>query len=78
MGNSTFLGYTTPPAEGISYGGYEENLSLKQRADLYNYANLHSSIETPVKRAEDIVFPDLCTVDNTFLRWKKGGSVYRL
>lgn len=62
-----FLGYTLPKAKGQSLYDYSMSLSLDDRADLYQYADIFSKVERTVKNADDIVFPDLCSLKNIFV-----------
>lgn len=64
--NNSFIGYASNPASGISYNDKENILTLKQREDLYRYADIFTKLEKIVKES-DAVFPDLCTCDNIFI-----------
>lgn len=64
--NNSFIGYASNSACGISYNDLEDTLTLKQREDLYRYANIFTKLEKIVKES-DAVFPDLCTCDNIFI-----------
>lgn len=69
-----FLGYNCDPAKGIDYNTYYDNLSIKQHCDLISFATIHSRIESVIKKNPNIVFPDLCTVDNIFIDANKNVS----
>ena len=60
----SFLGYTADFIEGVNLNVYLNSLSLGQKYDLDGYASLYKDIEDVVKEAENIVFPDLCTLTN--------------
>lgn len=64
--NHQFVGYTLLQAKGIDYNKYN-NLSLEEQSDLYHYAEIYKKIETPIRQASHLVFPDLCTLDNIFI-----------
>jgi len=65
--NGAFLGYIMPPAQGINFNLYDQNLTLDQRKNLKRYADIHYKLESVLRRNEDIVFPDFCTCDNIFV-----------
>lgn len=68
-----FSGYIMPEAAGISYKKYDDNLTIEQREDLIRYARVHSNLEKILKKNSDIVFPDVCTVDNIYV--DKDGNI---
>lgn len=63
----SFIGYSQPTANGVNFNQYTDGLSHSAQTDLYRYADIHSKIESPVKKSSNIVFPDLCTCDNIFI-----------
>lgn len=65
--SNTFVGYMMPCARGVNYNKIDNNLSFSDREDLWAYAKRHNSIENVLVRAEDVIFPDLCTCDNIFI-----------
>lgn len=65
--NSTFVGYIMEKACGISLNDYDSRLSMNERKDLFNYAEIYKKIEDIVKFSDNVVFPDLCTIDNIFI-----------
>jgi len=71
---NNFVGYITPPAEGIDLNSYDENYTLEQRSNLVHYGTIFQNISSAVERAnkKKIVFPDLCTCDNIFI---SGGKI---
>lgn len=62
-----FIGYTMPKAKGQSFYDYGLSLPLKDRTNLYQYADIFSKIEHTVQNADNIVFPDLCSWENMFI-----------
>lgn len=68
-----FIGFTTKNVEGYNLGQLVSVLPLEFRSDLSWYAALYDSIESPVKRATNIVFPDLCTIENIMVT--NGGNI---
>ena len=69
-----FVGYITPPAEGVDFNTYDQDYTLEQRSNLNAYGELFYNMSSAVERANkhQIVFPDLCTCDNIFV---SGGKV---
>ena len=65
--SNTCVGYMMPCARGVNYNKIDNNLSFSDREDLWAYAKRHNSIENVLVRAEDVIFPDLCTCDNIFI-----------
>ena len=67
---NNFVGYVTSPALGVDLNAYDENFSLQRRSDLTAYTSFFTGLIDAVKRAnkEQIVFPDLCTCDNIFVK----------
>lgn len=65
--DGSFLGYVMPSANGVDYNTFDDSLSLGDRVDLFGYAKRHHNIENVLVRAENVVFPDLCTCDNIFI-----------
>ncbi len=59
-------GYTMEEIHGVDLNHYEDNYTLRDRADLKRYAELYAKIEEVVIKANKlgIVMPDLCTCDN--------------
>lgn len=68
-----FIGYTMEGAVGQSYLDYTKNFTIDKQEDLYNYAEMYSAIEKPVRKACNVVFPDLCTCDNIFISQNSEG-----
>lgn len=66
---SSFIGYTNEYVQGINYGQWDDELTLKQRTDLGMYAKMHSNLEDIVRRAngKKIIMPDLLTCDNIII-----------
>ena len=62
-----FIGYTMPKAKGQTFYDYGLSLSLEDRANLYQYADIFSKIEHTVQNADNIVFPDLCSCKNMII-----------
>ncbi len=67
--NNCFVGSIMKSAKGIDYNTYDDNLLITERCNLKKYANMHTKLESIVKRGnnEGIVFPDLCTCDNIYI-----------
>lgn len=65
--DGSFAGYVMPSANGVDYNTFDDSLSPGDRVDLFGYAKRHYSIESVLVRAENVVFPDLCTCDNIFI-----------
>ena len=63
----TFVGYIMQAAKGINYNDWDQKLTLSQRGDLYQYANVYSNLEGVVASTPNIVYPDLCTCDNIYI-----------
>lgn len=71
--NNCFVGYTTEGAVGTSYFEYTKNFTKSEQEDLYNFAEMYSAIERPVRKASNVIFPDLCTSDNIFISRESNG-----
>lgn len=71
MNNDFFVGYTMSKADGISYDIYNRKKTLKEKCDLYQYAKELKTIEEIIRKAENIVFPDLLSRDNIFINEQK-------
>ncbi len=69
--NGVFTGYTMLENKGIDYNKHDEFLSIRERADLYRYAIIHSQLENIVKKghkqSKKIIFPDIATCDNIYI-----------
>lgn len=67
--NNCFVGSIMKSAKGIDYNTYDDNLSILERCNLKKYADIHTKLESIVKRGNEkkIVFPDLCTCDNIYI-----------
>jgi hypothetical protein len=61
--DGSFAGYVMPSANGVDYNTFDYSLSPGDRVDLFGYAKR----ENVLVRAENVVFPDLCTCDNIFI-----------
>lgn len=70
------IGYALEEANGISCFDYTKQLSKEEHTDLLNYANLYSSIESSVRKANSCgaVFPDLLNYRNIFVNKKDDGK----
>ncbi len=66
-----FTGYTMLENKGIDFNKHDDKLTMKERADLYRYANIHSQLERIVKKGhkqdKKLVFPDIATCDNIYI-----------
>lgn len=62
-------GYTMEEIIGVDLNHYDDNFTLKDRANLKHYAELYAKIEEIVAKANrvGIVMPDLCTCDNIII-----------
>lgn len=67
--NDFFIGYTEPKAKGIQLSKTDKKYSFKRVVDLNQYTQEYLNLEDIIKRAnkQNIVFPDLLTVDNIFI-----------
>lgn len=72
LGNN-FVGYFMDKANGYSYVDYTNSFTVEEHKDLYKFAELYSAIEKPICEASDVVFPDLCTCDNIFIKPSQNG-----
>lgn len=67
----SFIGYTMEENKGIDFNSHDDRLTLRERSDLYRYANIHSQLESIVKKghkqSKKIIFPDIATCDNIYL-----------
>lgn len=63
-----FAGYTMENAQGESFLSYTQNLTVSEQEDLLEFAKMYMAIENPVRKASNVVFPDLCTCDNIFIQ----------
>ena len=70
--NGLFTGYIMPAAKGITLNQLDNRLSMKERTDLRQYADLYHLMEDFVKRANQagFVFPDFCSLDNLYIYGK--------
>ena len=66
-----FCGYIMPRANGIDFNSYDASLTMEQRRDLNQYAEVHYKLESVLRRNPNIVFPDFCTCDNIFIDSRK-------
>lgn len=66
--HNQFIGYTSIYSNEKNLNQWDDNFTIEQRQDLYNYADLHYKIEQVVKNSEDIVIPDLCSCDNILVK----------
>ena len=64
-----FQGYILPAAKGITINQLDDRFSKKDRADLWQYANLYHLMEDFIKRAHTagFVFPDFGSLDNLYI-----------
>lgn len=62
-----FIGYTMKKAQGIDYNTMDENLTIEERKDLQQYANIYAKLEKIIKSTPDVVYPDICTCDNIYV-----------
>lgn len=60
------VGYTMEEVQGKTLNSYDDNFTLREKADLNAYFKLYTKIEELVARANKlgIVIPDLCSCDN--------------
>jgi len=61
------VGFKMKPAQGINYNYFIKKLSPQEEIDLPRLNNIHKNLEHIIKKNEDIVFPDICTLDNIFI-----------
>lgn len=62
-----FEGYTMPFVNGTSLADYVINSLNTNNVDLEEVASIYQKIENAVKRDDSIIFPDLCTLANTYI-----------
>ncbi len=68
-----FVGYFQPYIEGITESEYDDNLTIPQRIDLYQYARHYLKLEKIIKNSPNIVIPDLLTCENILVQ--KNGNL---
>lgn len=64
---SEIIGYVMPKAKGLNYNTRDNNLTLFERSNLFQYADLHFGLEKIIRSTPDIVYPDLCTCENIYI-----------
>lgn len=61
------VGFKMRPAIGINYNEFTKKLTRKEEVDLIMFNNIHKNLEEIVRKNKDIIFPDICTIDNIFI-----------
>jgi hypothetical protein len=62
-----FEGYTMGEVKGMTLADYVIRNLSKPEVNLEEIANIYKKIEDAVKQDENIIFPDLCTLANTYI-----------
>ncbi|MDE5889078.1 MAG: hypothetical protein K2H20_03565 [Bacilli bacterium] len=77
--HGVFTGYTMLENKGINFNEHDKRLTMRERSDLYRYANIHSQLEKIVKKGhkqgKKLVFPDIATCDNIYIDEKGNVSL---
>lgn len=61
------IGYIMAKAKGINYNTRDINLTMFERSNLLQYADLHFKLEKIIRSTPDIVYPDICTCENIYI-----------
>lgn len=61
------VGFKMRPAVGINYNEFTKKLTRQEDTNLIMFNNIHKTLEEIVRKNKDIVFPDICTIDNIFI-----------
>ena len=70
--NNLFIGYVMDKVKGINYNDYLDSFNSKEICDLKLYSKVHNEFETILVKNKQIVFPDICSLDNVYYSKNEG------